>query len=324
MICYISNTMKIFITGIAGAIGSHMAERLLKEGHQVVGVDALTPYYSPEIKKINLSDVETAGAKVFVRDLVTDDISSLLEGVDFIFHFAAQPGISAATSFEEYMRNNLVATEKLLQASRKISGLKGFIHASTSSVYGAFAGGDEEVAPKPTSYYGVTKLAAEQLVLSYTRDKDFPATVLRFFSVYGERERPEKLYHKLIKAVLEEKDFTIYKGAEKHIRSYTYVSDIIDGCMLILNNFEKAKGEIFNLGNDKTMTTGEGIDLIQEIIGKKVKFIELPPRSGDQLETSADISKMQKTFGYNPKVQLKEGLQAEVEWFKKKIWHKEI
>ncbi len=312
--------MKIFITGVAGAIGSHMAERLLKEGHEVVGVDALTPYYSPEIKKINLVDVEESGAKVYIRDLVTDDIQSLLEGVDFIFHFAAQPGISASTSFDEYVRNNIVATEKLLQCAQHISTIKGFIHASTSSVYGAFAGGDEETVPKPTSYYGVTKLAAEQLVLSYARDKGFPSTVLRFFSVYGERERPEKLYHKLIKAVFEEKEFTIYKGAEKHVRSYTYVSDIIDGCMLVLHNFEKAKGEIFNLGNDKTMTTGEGIDAIEEIIGKKIKRVELPPRSGDQLETSAHISKMQKTFGYSPKVQLKQGLAAEVAWFKEKIW----
>jgi len=314
--------MKIFITGIAGAIGSHMAERLCANGHEVVGVDALTPYYSPDIKKINISDVEKSGAKVFLRDLVTDDISLLLEDVDFIFHFAAQPGISASTSFDEYLRNNVVATEKLLQCAQRMSTLKGFVHASTSSVYGAFAGGDEETVPKPISYYGVTKLAAEQLVLSYARDKGFPATVLRFFSVYGERERPEKLYHKLIKAVLEEKEFTIYKGAEKHIRSYTYISDIIDGCMLVLNNFDKAKGEIFNLGNDKTMTTGEGIALIQEIIGKKGNFVELPPRSGDQLENSANISKMQKTFGYSPKVQLKEGLSAEVMWFQKSIWQK--
>jgi UDP-glucuronate 4-epimerase len=314
--------MKIVITGIAGAIGSHMAERLLTEGHEVIGVDALTPYYSPDIKKINISDVESAGAKVFIRDLATDDISPLLQDVDFIFHFAAQPGISAATSFEEYVRNNIVATEKLLQASIKIPNLKGFIHASTSSVYGAFAGGDEDVAPKPTSYYGVTKLAAEQLVLSYARDKHFPATVLRFFSVYGPRERPEKLYHKLIKAVLEEKEFTVYAGAEKHVRSYTYVSDIIDGCMLVMNDFEKAKGEIFNLGNDKTMTTGEGIDLIQEIIGKKAKLIELPSRSGDQLETSAHIKKMRDIFGYNPTVELKEGLTKEVQWFKEKIWKK--
>lgn len=312
--------MKIFITGIAGAIGSHMAERLLTEGHEVIGVDALTPYYSPAIKKINIIDIKHAGAKVFVRDLVVDDISTLLEGIDFIFHFAAQPGISASTSFGDYMRNNMVATERLLQQSLSVKGLKGFIHASTSSVYGAFAGGNEEVAPKPTSYYGVTKLGAEQLALSYFRDKKLPVTVLRFFSVYGPRERPEKLYYKLIKAILEEKEFTIYEGAEKHIRSYTYISDIIDGCILVLNNFEKAKGEIFNLGNDITMTTGEGIDLIQKIIGKPAKLVTLPPRSGDQLETCADITKMRSVFGYNPHVQLEEGLKNQVQWYKQKIF----
>lgn len=314
--------MKIFITGIAGAIGSHMAERLLAEGHQVVGVDALTSYYSPDIKKINITDVEKAGAHVYIKDIVTDDMQTILEGTDFIFHFAAQPGISASTSFDEYVRNNIFATEKLLQYAQQIPTLQGFIHASTSSVYGAFAGGDEDVAPKPTSYYGVTKLAAEQLALAYFRDKKLPVSVLRFFSVYGPRERPEKLYHKLIKAVLEEKEFTLYQGAEKHIRSYTYVSDIIDGCMLVLQNFEKAKGEIFNLGNDKTMTTGEGIDIIQDIIGNRAKLVTLPPRSGDQLETSAHIEKMKRVFGYNPKVQFKDGLQKQVEWYKDKIFGK--
>ena len=314
--------MKIFISGIAGAIGSHLAERMLSLGHEVIGVDILTPYYSPDIKKINILDVEKYGGKVYIRDLVTDDMSDILSDVDFIFHFAAQPGISASTSFEEYMRNNIVATEKLLQSAKKIKTLKGFIHASTSSVYGSFAGGDEETVPKPTSYYGVTKLASEQLVLAYNRDQGLPVSVLRFFSVYGERERPEKLYHKLIKAILEDKEFTRYEGSEKHIRSYTYISDIIDGCVLVMNDFAKAVGQIFNLGNDKTMTTGQGIDLIQEIIGKKVKFINLPARAGDQKETSANITKMKKTFGYSPKVGLKDGLEKEVFWYKEKIFNK--
>lgn len=311
--------MKIFITGIAGAIGSHMAERLLDLGHEVSGVDSLTPYYSPEIKMINVKDVERKGGKVFFLDLVSDDLSDVLKDVEIVFHFAAQPGISSTTPFDDYLNNNIVATHRLLESVKKIPTLKGFIHASTSSVYGARADGDETSELKPTSYYGVTKLAAEQLAMSYYREYGLPIVVLRFFSVYGERERPDKLFHKLIKAIYEDKEFPKFEGSEYHIRSYTYVSDIVDGCILILDNLEKSVGEIFNLGNDTTMTTGEGINLIEKIIGKKGNYIILPPRVGDQVETSANINKMKKFFGYKPKVSLEDGLTAEVAWYKDKI-----
>lgn len=314
--------MKIVVTGAAGAIGSHLMEQLLDMNHEVVGIDALTKYYSLEIKKINVKDIEKRGGKVHVLDLATDDFGFLLNGVDFIFHLAAQPGISIDTPFADYLKNNVVATHKLLEQAKSIPTLKGFIYASTSSIYGKKANGDETTEPKPTSYYGVTKLAAEQLVLSYQREHNLPVTALRFFSVYGERERPEKLYHKLIKSIFEEKEFTIYEGSEKHIRSYTYVKDIIEGCILILNNFSKAEGQIFNLGNDKITTTGEGINLIQKIIGKKAKFLILPKRSGDQEETSANIAKMRKFFGYTPLFSLEEGLTNEVKWYREKIYGK--
>jgi UDP-glucuronate 4-epimerase len=314
--------MKIIVTGAAGAIGSHLCERLLSLGHEVVGIDALTPYYNPEIKKINAADVELAGGKINFIDLVTGDLGEVLQDAEVIFHLAAQPGISATTPFKDYLNNNIIATHRLLEQAKSLATLKAFIHASTSSVYGAYANGPETSEPKPTSNYGVTKLAAEQLALSYERDKGLPVTVLRFFSVYGERERPEKLYHKLIRSILNNEEFTIYEGARDHIRSYTYISDIIDGCILVLNNFEKANGEIFNLGNDKTMTTGEGIDIIEELVGKQAKFKVLPKRSGDQKETAADIDKMKKTFGYQPIIGLKEGLKREVEWYKEKILNK--
>ena len=311
--------MKILVTGVAGAIGSHLAERLLELGHEVVGIDSLTPYYSLDIKRINAKDVESKGGKIFFLDLVSDDIAHVLEGVELIFHCAAQPGISPVTPFDDYLNNNIVATHKILEKVKNLPNFKGFIFASTSSVYGARADGDETTEPRPTSYYGVTKLAAEQLAMSYYRELGLPVVVLRFFSVYGERERPEKLYHKLIKTILENKEFTKFEGSEYHTRSYTYIKDIIDGCVLILDNLDKATGEIFNLGNDKTMTTGEGIALIEKIVGKKGKYIILPRRRGDQVETAANINKMKKFFGYSPKVSLEEGLTAQVKWYKEKI-----
>lgn len=311
--------MKILVTGAAGALGSHIAEALKKQRHSVVGIDALTDYYSPEIKKINVADLKKAGIPVIKKDLVTDDISKELEGVEAIYHFAAQPGISATVPFDTYDRNNIHATHKLLEAARKIKSLRLFVHISSSSVYGAVADSDETVEPKPTSVYGVTKLAAEQLALAYWRTYGLPVTVLRLFSVYGERERPDKLYHKVIKNVLNDEPFTLCEGSEKHRRSYTHVSDIVAGCLLVLKKIEAVKGEIFNLGTDTIITTGEGLALIEKIIGKKIIVQKAPRRVGDQLETAARIGKAKKILGYRPKVLPEEGLRRQVAWYKQKL-----
>jgi UDP-glucuronate 4-epimerase len=314
--------MKILVTGVAGAIGSHLAERLLGMGHEVIGIDALTPYYSPEIKKINAKDVAEKGAVILFKDLARDNLEDVITSADVIFHLAAQPGISATTPFEDYLNNNIIATEKLLQAAKKSTKLKMLFFASTSSVYGVRASGDETTEPKPTSYYGVTKLASEQLAMSYYRDQGLPVCVLRFFSVYGPRERPEKLYHKLIKSISDDTAFTLNEGSEYHVRSYSYVHDIIDGCVLALNNLDKVNGEIFNLGTDKTATTGEGMKLVEKIMGKKAKFKMLPRRPGDQFETGANIAKIRNVLGYDPKTSLEEGLREQVEWYKNKIHNK--
>lgn len=311
--------MKILITGAAGAIGSHVAERFSALGHDVVGIDAMTDYYDPKAKEETVKELAQKGVSILRLDLAKDDVTPALSGVDVVYHFAAQPGISKDTSFETYVRNNIVATHRLLEAARKSDSLRAFIHISTSSVYGVEARGDETAVPAPTSYYGVTKLAAEQLALSYHREYGMPVSVLRLFSVYGERERPEKLYRKLIQSMLEGKTFPLHEGSEKHVRSYTYVSDIVDGCVAALEHFDKVKGEIFNLGNDHTATTGEGIAIIENIFGGKADIVVVPKRAGDQKETAAHIGKAKRMFGYEPKVSLAEGLARQVAWQKKKF-----
>lgn len=314
--------MKILITGVAGAIGSHVAEHFVGLGHEVVGVDILTPYYDRAIKEINLADVAASGVEVHLCDLAVDDIDHFMKGVDVVFHFAAQPGISATTSFEDYVRNNIIATHRLLDSVSKVSGLKGFVHISTSSVYGAHAYGDEAVEVKPTSYYGVTKLAAEQLALSYYREHGLPVVVLRLFSVYGPRERPEKLYHKLIKSILEDKDFPLHEGSEDHVRSYTNVDDIVHACDLVVKNLDLAVGEIFNIGTDQTITTGEGIKIVEQLLGKSARIVATPRRRGDQKETGANIEKARRILGYNPTVRVEEGLARQVVWYKDKLHNK--
>ena len=314
--------MKILVTGAAGFIGSHLSEKLVQLGHQVVGIDNFNDYYSQALKKLNAEQMKACGANVVHADLVTDDLEPFVEDADFIFHLAAQPGISASTPFADYERNNIQATYQLLEAARQSDSLKGFINIATSSIYGADATHDETFAPEPTSFYGVTKLAAEQLVMAYTRDKGFPACSLRLFSVYGPRERPEKLYPKLIHCILSGEPFPLHEGSNEHLRSYSYVADIVDGFVATLNNFDACRGEILNIGTDTAITTGEGIAIVEDILGQKALIDIKPKRPGDQLKTHTNIGKARKLIGYDPSVTPEIGLEREVAWYQTYVFGK--
>lgn len=316
--------MKIMVTGAAGFIGSHLAERLADLGHEVVGVDCFTDYYAADLKKLNATDVESKGVPIHDVDLATDDLTEVVGGVEFIYHLAAQPGISATTPFAKYLKNNVIATQRLLAAVKPLSSLKCFVNIATSSVYGAHATDSEEAPPKPTSYYGVTKLAAEQLVMAAQREQGFPACSLRIFSVCGPRERPEKLFHHLIRCILEERPFPLYEGSETHSRSFTYVGDIVDGFLAVLANPERATGEIFNIGSDVEFTTGAGIKMIEELLGRKARMEIKPKRPGDQLRTCANIEKAKRLLGYRPQTPLQEGLTAQVRWYQEKVFGKDL
>lgn len=307
--------MNILVTGAAGFIASHLCERLVTFGHAVRGIDCFTDYYARALKDLNVRQIQDVGVEFLPLDLATDDLSAALQDVELVYHLAGQPGISATTPFDAYLRNNVIATQRLLDAAEATSLVQAFVNISTSSVYGSDATRDESAEPKPTSYYGVTKLAAEQLVLAAARDRDFPTCSLRLFSVYGPRERPEKLYPKLIRAILQDRPFPLYVGSKKHLRSYTYVGDIIDGLVAVLNNFAVCKGEIFNIGSDKAHTTAEGIEIVEELLGKPACFDSKPRRPGDQLRTHANIDKARRALGYNPCTSLREGLAQEVAWY---------
>jgi nucleoside-diphosphate-sugar epimerase len=307
------------VTGAAGFIGSHLAERLAEKGHDVRAVDCLTDNYAAALKEINVRALRDAGCTFFRRDLAQDALFDVLEDVDAIYHLAAQPGLSTTASFETYVRNNIMAAQCLVKAAADVPALQAFIHISTSSVYGARAIGDEKDEPKPTSYYGVTKLAAEQLVMAASRERGLPACSLRLFSVYGPRERPEKLYPRLIGCLLEEREFPLFEGSEKHYRSYTYVDDIVAGMQTVLENVPRCRGEIFNMGADTAITTGDGIRIVEELVGRKARIMLQPSREGDQLETRANIEKARRVLGYNPTTGVREGLAREVAWYRKEI-----
>jgi nucleoside-diphosphate-sugar epimerase len=311
--------MNILVTGAAGFVGSHLAERLIEQGHTVLGLDCFTDYYARALKELNAKQIQEKGVEFLPLDLAEDDLGPAVKDVEIVYHVAAQPGISATTTFETYMRNNVTATHRLLEAVKSLSSLRGFINISTSSVYGADATGDETTEPKPTSYYGVTKLAAEQLALAYTREQGLPACSIRLFSVYGPRERPEKLYTKLIRCILEEKEFPLFEGSEHHLRSYTYVGDSIDGLVAVLDNLDECIGEIFNVGIDTAVTTGEALRTVEKVVGKPGKFVTVPKRAGDQLKTHANIEKARRLLGYDPTTPLEEGVERAVEWYKQHI-----
>jgi UDP-glucuronate 4-epimerase len=306
----------ILVTGAAGFIGSHLAERLVAAGHAVRGLDCLTDYYARALKELNVAALEKKGIAVLPLDLAQDDLAAAVEGVDVVFHLAAQPGLSARTPFETYARNNLTATYRLLEAVVGTPSLRGFVYISTSSVYGIDATGSEATEPRPTSYYGVTKLAAEQLALAYARERRLPACSLRIFSVYGPRERPEKLYSKLIRCIFEDRPFPLYEGSQEHLRSFTYVGDIVEGMLAVLSNLDRCAGEILNLGSETAITTAEGIRTVEEIIGKRARMVPQPKRPGDQLRTHANIGKARKLLGYAPTTLPREGLAKQIDWYR--------
>ena len=311
---------EIVVTGAAGFIGSHLAEKLATMGHNVFGIDNFDAYYARQLKQANAEDIQEKGVQLAQLDLAEDDLTEVLDGANFIYHLAGQPGISATVPFSDYVRNNLLATQNLLEAAKNLPNLQCFANIATSSVYGKHATDSEETPPKPTSYYGVTKLAAEQLALAYHREQGLPASSLRLFSVCGPRERPEKLYTKLIRAILDDEPFPLFEGSLEHSRSFTYVGDIINGFLAVLQHPDVAIGEIFNIGTDVEHTTGEGIQIIEKIMGKKAKMAIQPKRPGDQLRTCANIEKAGRLLGYEPQTSLEEALAAQVKWYKERIY----
>jgi UDP-glucuronate 4-epimerase len=311
-----TKTMKFLITGAAGFIGSHLADTLLAMGHEVTGADNFSPYYDPQLKKLNIKNFTANGGtieQIDLRDAAA--INTLPKDFDYIFHLAAQSGISAQSTFEDYCSNNILATKNLIDFALENKELKLFVNISTSSVYGFNASFDESKTPAPVSFYGVTKLAAEQLVLSHSRRGVMNACSLRLFSVYGPRERPEKLYSLLIESGFTNKAFSLYENSEKHKRSFTYVQDIVDGLLSVIDKAERVNNEIINIGSPYETTTQEGIDTVERILNKTIRINRVAPRIGDQLSTKAIIEKANTLLQYNPSTLLEAGVSAQIDWY---------
>lgn len=313
----LNDNMKSLVTGAAGFIGSHCAERLLSLGHTVIGIDNFSDYYNVALKQKNAETIKAKGGRIIVLDVKDKNAFSDLDNdFDYIFHFSAQPGLSKTATYEDYYSNNVIGTQNLVAFATRNPKLKLFVNISTSSVYGLQATFPETATPKPASDYGKTKLKAEQLVLKNSNAGYFKACSLRLYSVIGPRERPEKMYTKLIDLGLKEKAFPLFEGSEKHLRSFTYVGDIIDGVVSVIGREVAVNNEIINLGTEAEYTTKQGIEAVEKAICKTIKLELKPKRFGDQLRTKANIDKARRLLDYDPQTTLVQSVEAHVKWFK--------
>jgi nucleoside-diphosphate-sugar epimerase len=300
------------VTGAAGFVGSHLSEHLLSQGDEVIGVDCFTDYYAPEVKERNLETALTNERFTLRRENLLDaDLAEIFEGVDVIYHLAGQPGVrpSWGSHFRTYVEQNVLATQAVLEAAKAQDGTK-LVYASSSSVYGNAESYPtaETLRPQPVSPYGVTKLAAEHLCELYRTGFGIPTVSLRFFTVYGPRQRPDMAFSRLVDAGLRGELFELY-GDGTQTRDFTYVSDVV-GAMrnAALSSFTG----VANLGGGSRTSMNEVIDIISALAGEP-HIRRLANVRGDVKDTAADTRTAREGFGYVPQVSLREGLASMVE-----------
>jgi len=303
--------MNCLVTGAAGFVGSHLCEELLRRGHRVAGLDAFIPYYPRPLKEANLANLLHHPDFDFHEiDLRRDDLAPALDGVEAVFHLAAMAGLVRSwTDFDLYQSCNLTATHRLLEATRD-RPLRRFVLASTSSVYGRHACGDESLPTRPISPYGVTKLAAENLCRAHADEHGLPLVVLRYFSVYGPRQRPDMGYHRFITSMMSGAPVPV-NGDGTQVRGNTYVGDCVEATIAAL---EAPRNETYNVGGGESASVWEVLGKLESILGVKAIVRREPARPGDQRVTGADTSKLTEHLGWRAKVGLDEGLAHQVAW----------
>jgi UDP-glucose 4-epimerase len=302
------------VTGAAGFIGSHLAERLLREGARVTGVDCFTTYYDPALKRRNLEGALAHDRfRLLELDLGSADLG-VLPAADVVFHQAAQAGVRSSwgSEFAAYAHHNVLATQRLLERYRGVP-LGRFVYASSSSVYGdaeLYPTG-EDLLPRPFSPYGVTKLAGEHLTLLYGRNFGMPVVALRYFTVYGPRQRPDMAFHRFCRAMLRGEEITVY-GDGRQSRDFTFVDDAIEAN---LRAWKRAAPQgVYNVGGGSQVEVLEAIAVLERAFGAKARLRFEPRPPGDPLRTSADASRARADLGFVPAVPIGRGLVAEAEW----------
>jgi nucleoside-diphosphate-sugar epimerase len=303
---------RYLVTGCAGFVGSHVVETLLGRGHTVVGVDLFTDYYKREVKESNIEPAQEHAAFSLVEaDLAGDSIAPLLDAIDGVFHLAAQPGVrgSWGDTFAVYLRDNVLATQRLFEAAAR-SGVR-IVFASTSSVYGNAESypTHEEMLPRPVSPYGVTKLACESLARTYAECFGLETIVLRYFTVYGPRQRPDMAFARIISALLGETPFPVY-GTGDQSRDFTYVGDAAEATVAAMEDGHV--GTTYNVGGGSETTLREVIALVERLAGRRLAVRYEPAAVGDVRRTAADTSRIRSELAWRPQTSLADGLAAQI------------
>ena len=304
---------RILVTGAAGFIGSRVVEKLLEAGEHVIGLDSFDETLnSAKTRRVFVNNLKKhKGNFKFIEDsLVTIQIEPLIRDLDCIVHLAATPGLMPSwKSFDKYLQNNVQGTFRLAKALLDSGKSCKVLHASTSSVYGANAVGSESVTPNPVSPYGITKLASEHIWNSFFPNPSIPITILRYFSVYGPRQREDMAWQKFIRLIMDDKPITL-TGSIGHTRTFTFIDDIADITAKLASGLP-SQG-IYNIAGGEEINLLEGINLVGEILSKKVNLNFAPPRPGDQIKTSADCTRAKKELNFSPKVRFDEGIRRQI------------
>lgn len=306
--------MRVLLTGCAGFIGSHLAEELLKQGYEVVGIDNLNTYYSPELKKRNLKVLKKFTKFKFILGSILDKSEMKKAGrVDIVFHEAAVAGVRPSLDNPMmYLENNTLGTINLLENFRDV---KRFIYASTSSIYGNVPKSQlpikEMQEKKPISPYGLSKLQGEKWCELYSRIYGLKTVSLRLFTVYGPRQRPDEAIGRFIRALLSGGAITIYGDGEQ-TRDFTFVGDAVNAHIL---SMEKGKG-VYNIGSGKSITVNGLVKTISRVTGREAKVRHIEKQAGDVLHTWADITLAREGLGYEPRYSIESGLQEHINWIR--------
>jgi UDP-glucuronate 4-epimerase len=306
---------RALVTGAAGFIGSHLVEALLDAGHEVIGLDNFSSYYDPGVKRANIAaSLADPRFTMVTDDLATVALDSLLDGVEMVFHLAGQPGVRSSwgPGFSTYVRQNLVATQRLLEAlgGRPIPT----VVASTSSVYGENDGRPltEDAPLRPVSPYGMTKAAAEQLIDVYRRDRGVPVVCLRYFTVFGPRQRPDMAFQRFVDALECDRPLRIF-GSGHQSRDFTYVDDAVAATIAALG----APSPVYNVGGGTPASVNEAVALLQQVTGKQGRVVHEESGRGEVHRTWADTSRLRSEVGWQPRTSLADGLAAQVAGYRR-------
>jgi nucleoside-diphosphate-sugar epimerase len=307
--------VRCVVTGAAGFIGSHLAARLAELGHEIVGVDCFLDYYPRAMKERNLRSLRgRSNVRLLEEDISGAELAPLLAGVDWVFHLAAQAGVRASwgRDFAIYAIHNVLATQRLLEAARDAE-VRRFVYASSSSVYGDTTDLPmrEQSLPRPISPYGVSKLAAEHLCWLYWRGYGLPTVSLRYFTVYGPRQRPDMAFHRFLKGALRGEEITLYDDGEQ-TRDFTFVSDVVEANIAAAERAEG--GEVFNIGGGSEVSINHVLATIERLSGRTLRVRREERQKGDVRHTAADSTRARDVLGFRPAVPLTDGLRREWEW----------